>query len=74
MKLFCQVAKTCLHNIYLEITLRILEYRVLKQLETPSEINKEKYNRAYEKYDNVLLVNFKRQSEQTDALFPDKEE
>lgn len=57
----------------MEITLRILEYRVLKQLETPSKINKEKYLRAYEKYDNVLLVNFKRHDKETDRLFPDKD-
>lgn len=57
----------------MEITLRILEYRVLKQLETPSKKNKEKYIRAYEKYDNVLLVNFKRHDKEIDNIFPDKD-
>jgi len=74
MKLFCQVAVTCLHNIYMEITLRVLEYRVLRQLENPSKYNKEKYLSAYEKYDNVLLVNFRRHDKEIDNIFPDKDE
>ena len=74
MKLFCQVAKTCLHNIYMEITLRVLEYRVLRQLENPTKTNKEKYLSAYKKYDNVLMVNFKRHDKEIDKLFPDKDE
>ena len=74
MKLFCHVAKTCLHNIYLEITLRVLEYRVLKQLSNPSTTNKEKYSRAYGKYENVLIGNFKRKNNQIDDLFPDLDE
>ena len=58
-------------DIYDSISIRVLEYQVLKQLDKEKKGKKNKWNVIQEKYENVIMVNFKRKNEEIEEDYPD---
>lgn len=66
-KMFIRIIK----DIYYSITLRVLEYRVLKQLDKEKKGKNNKWDFIQQKYENVIMVDFKRKNEETEEDYPD---
>ena len=66
-----KMIRLILSDIYYDISLRILEYRVIKQLEKEKKGKKNNLNDMYKKYDNVVMINFKRKDKECEEKYPD---
>ena len=58
-------------DIYYSISTRVLEYQVLKQLDKEKKGKNNKWDFIQQKYENVIMVDFKRKNEETEEDYPD---
>jgi len=58
-------------DIYYSISTRVLEYQVLKQLDKEKKGQKNNWKVISGKYENVIMVDFKRKNRETEEDYPD---
>ena len=67
LKIIIRVMK----DIYYSISTRVLEYQVLKQLDKEKKGQKNNWKVVSGKYENVIMVDFKRKNRETEEDYPD---
>ena len=67
LKIIIRVIK----DIYYSISTRVLEYQVLKQLDKEKKGQKNNWKVISGKYENVIMVDFKRKNRETEEDYPD---
>jgi len=60
-----------MQDIYYSITLRVLEYQVLKQRDKKKKGQKNNWKVISGKYENATMVDFKRKSREIEEDYPD---
>ena len=65
--------KNYIKNFIEWIEIKYLERQVMKQLKLEEQGKKNKLSKVYKRYDNVILVRFKRKSQELQDKYPNDE-
>ena len=65
--------KNYIKNFIEWIEIKYLERQVIKQLKLEEQGKKNKLSKVYQRYDNVILVRFKRKSQELQDKYPNDE-